>query len=414
MKTDRDFFKFLLQILNKLCIMSKKSYGGMVTMNYRMKILSVFMAMLMMLAVIPLSASAEEKTLQFGEDGKFTIMMFADIQDDQDVEETTIALMNDSLDKYKPDLVIYLGDNTVAKGYDNQKKAIEVITEPCVSRDVPYAIVFGNHDQEQGVTKEKLLEIYQSFGCLTTDADPAIYGCGSCNLPILSSDGTKTAFNLWLMDSGSRNPDKSVGGYDYVRKDQIEWYEKTAAALKAENGGETVPSINFQHIIVPEVYEAMYPPLPFKGLKDTTYKGTTYLPVPYFSAHKGMIFEPPCPPYVTDGQFDSWLKTGDVIATFHGHDHINYFTTNYQGIDINCVPSVGCNSYHNELVRGVGLLTIDENNPKDYSYELIHMFDMAVAEDSTILAAQGAKIKPFYYLVKAVYTLFDKIHILFS
>lgn len=374
------------------------------------------MAVIMIIAAVPFTASAapaESKALQFGEDGKFTIMMFADIQDDENVEETTIALMNDSLDKYKPDMVVYLGDNTVADGYDKQLSAIKTITEPCVTRGVPYAIVFGNHDQEQGVEKEDLLKMYQSFGCLTYDADPNIYGCGNCNLPILSSDGSKTAFNLWLIDSGSRNPDKEVGGYDYVRKDQIAWYESTAAALKAQNGGVTVPSVLFQHIVVPEVYKAMYPVFPIKVGSYSTYDGKTYIPIPSFSSHTGMTLEPPCPPYVTEGQFESWVKTGDIIASFHGHDHINYYTTSYEGIDINCVPSVGCNAYSNELVRGVGLLTLDENDTDSYKYELINMFDMALSENSTILNADGAKSKAYYTFIKIINKFFMAIHNVF-
>lgn len=385
-------------------------------MKITKKIACCLMAIIMILAAVPFVASAEsaaDKTLKFGDDGKFTIMMFADIQDDENVEASTIALMNDSLDAYKPDLVVYLGDNTVAKGYDNQFSAIKAITEPCVTRGVPYAIVFGNHDQEQGVDKEDLLKMYQSFDCLTYSDDPEIYGVGNCNLPILSSDGSKIAFNLWLMDSGSRNRDTEEGGYDFVREDQIAWYEAKAAQLKEQNGGVAVPSILFQHIVVPEVYKAMYPAFPLTVGDYSTYDGTTYVPIPRFSLHKGFILEPPCPPYVTLGQFDSWVKTGDILASFHGHDHINYYTTNYQGIDINCVPSVGCNSYSNDLVRGVGLVTLDENNTDSYEYELIHIFDMVQAENNTILAAEGAKSKIHYAFMRIVYNVLDSIHNLF-
>lgn len=378
------------------------------------KLLCVLMAALMFSFVLPFAAWAEgDSGLQFNEDGKFTIMMFADIQDDENVEETTLQLMNEALDKYQPDLVVYMGDNTVAKGYDAQHQAIEAITKPCVDRNVPYAIVFGNHDQEQGVDKEDLLAMYQEFGCLTYDAAPEIYGVGTCNLPILSSDGTRTAFNLWLTDSGSRNEDKNVGGYDYVHKDQVEWYKAKAEELKEANGGEYVPSMNFQHIVVPEVYEAMYPKFLFTVGETYTIKGTTYIPVPGFSLHTGFILEPPCPPYVTEGQFDAWVETGDVIASFFGHDHINSYTVGYKGIDLTCVPTVGCNSYSNELNRGVGLLTLDENNPENYEYQLINMFDMALAEGSRIPNVNGGHSKLYYMLMKFFFEMFTYLHNLF-
>lgn len=379
------------------------------------KTLCVMLAVVMAAFVLPMLASAEEDApaLKFGDDGKFKIMLFADVQDDENVEETTLQLMNEALDKYTPDLVVYLGDNTVAKGYDNQFSAIRTITEPCVSRGIPYEIVFGNHDQEQGVEKEDLLAMYRECGCLTYDAVPDMYGCGTCNLPILSSDGTKTAFNLWFIDSGSKNTDEGASGYDYVHPDQIEWYRQTASQLKEANGGETVPAINFQHIVIPEVYEAMYSSLPLTVGTKMTYKGVTYLPIPKFSTHTGFIFEPPCPPYVADGQYDAWKETGDVIASFFGHDHTNSYTVDIGGIDITSVPTVGCNSYSSDLNRGVGLITLDESDTSSYEYELINMYDMALEEGSQITNVDGGKSKAYYKMIRLFSNFLELIHSFF-
>lgn len=374
------------------------------------KLMSIVLSCMLVMFVVPMFASAEGNTvLQFNENGKFTIMMFADIQDDENVEETTLQLMNEALDKYDPDLVVYLGDNTVASGYDNQYAAIKIITEPCVSRNIPYSIVFGNHDQEQGVEKEDLLAMYQSCGCLTYDAAPEIFGCGSCNLPVMSSDGTRMAYNLWFIDSNSRNADKEVGGYDYVHEDQVEWYKNTAEAIKAANGGVAVPAINFQHIVVPEVYEALrFPKLPV-SVKGSTYdvKGKTYLPIPNPSTYSGLMCEHPCPPNVADGQLDAWLEEGDVVASFFGHDHTNSFTTYSNGIALTTVPTAGCNSYSSDLNRGVGLLTLDENG--GYTYELVKMYDMALAEGSNIKNVDGGKNTVYYRFIKLFSELLEKI-----
>lgn len=375
------------------------------------KALAIVMAALMAAVILPVFASAAASpVLKFGDDGKFEIMIFSDSQDDENLEETTTQLMIEALDAYQPDLVVYLGDNTVANGYENQYKAIEAIVTPCVERDVPYAIVFGNHDQEQGVEKEVLLSVYQQFGCLTYDADPEMYGCGNCNLPILSSNGTKIAFNLWFIDSGSSNFEEGSSGYDYVRESQIEWYKETAAKLALLNGGETVPAINFQHIVPVETYDALgMVQLPI-GIKDWTYGGQAYLPIPSFSSHTGFVFEPPCPSYTNGGQVDAWLETGDIIASFHGHDHTNTFTTNYEGIDITTVPTVGCNSYSTDITRGVGLITLNEEDLSTYEYEVLNIFDFALAEGSKILDCEGANSKIGYTFMKLINELLTKIH----
>ena len=375
------------------------------------KTLCSLLAILMIILSLPVFVSAEGETqLQFNDDGKFRIMIFADTQDVSPVKETTLQMMNECLDKYTPDLVIYLGDQTVATGDEEEYKAIKEIVAPCVEKDVPYAIVFGNHDGERETSKEKLLSFYQEFGCLTTDTDPDMYGCGNCNLPILSSDGKKTAFNLWLFDSGSTNPDKEVGGYDYVRQDQIDWYKTTAGELKKANGGKVVPSILFQHIIMPEAYEAIYPRLPFNMGKDYTIDGTTYFPVPFFNRHRGVILEPCSPPFVNGGQWDSIVATGDVIATFHGHDHVNDFTATHEGIDIVNVPTVGCQAYSDAISRGAGLITLDENDLSTYEYEMIYFFNMALEEDSDILSKDGARSESYYKFIRFFRKFLDGVH----
>lgn len=339
--------------------------------------------------------------LKFNENGEFRIMCFADSQDDENLEETTTAIMREAIKKYKPDLVIFLGDNTVAKGYDNQKTAIEAVTLPCRESSTPYAIVFGNHDEEQGVSKEDLLEIYRNLGCLTFDAVPEMYGCGTCNLPILSSDGTKTVFNIWLTDSGSYNTDSDQWGYDYIHPDQIEWYKATAEALKAANGGKAVPSMNFQHIVIPEIYDELFLEVPFRSDALTyNYNGKSYFKLPVFHRLHGYWLEECCPPKDYDGQLDAWVEEGDVIAAFHGHDHDNSYETNIKGVDIINVPTVGCSAYSKAVTRGCGLITLNEKNPAKYKYELVHMYDLALEKDSVISEVQGGESRAYYATVK--------------
>lgn len=378
-------------------------------MKFTKKIIAVIMAVLMVSCVLSVFASAEaDTTLQFGEDGKFKIMMFADSQDDEELEETTVQLMKEALATYKPDLVVFMGDNSVAPG-EKQADAIAAIVAPVVEAGVPFTVVFGNHDQEQGVPNEYLLAEYQKYpGCLAVDVDPDLYGCGNHNLTILSSDGSKVAFNLWMIDSGTSTAETE--GYDYVREDQINWYKSTAAALAAANGGEVVPAMSFQHIIVPEVYDALgMPKIPF-GLAEWTFEGQSYLPIPNFGSFTGYLFEPPCPSHYNGGQFDAWVETGDVMATFYGHDHINDFTTSWKGIDITTVPTVGCNSYSNDINRGVGLITLDESDLSTYEYEALRMYDFALAEGSEILDCDGALSKFSYQFYKLLDGFLAKLH----
>ena len=53
--------------------------------------------------------------LKFRPNGKFRIMQIADIQDTQITSKDTIELIEAALDKDKPDLVVFTGDQI--KGY---------------------------------------------------------------------------------------------------------------------------------------------------------------------------------------------------------------------------------------------------------------------------------------------------------
>ena len=381
-------------------------------MKLTKKILAVLMAALMVSFILPVFASADNSVLKFNEDGKFTIMMFADSQDDEALEETTVQLMKEALAAYTPDLVVFMGDNTVAAG-EKQAEAVAAVVAPVVEAGVPFTVVFGNHDQEQGVSNEYLLNEFQKYdGCLAYDAVPSLYGCGNHNLPIFASNGIGIAFNLWFVDSGTST--EEAGGYDYVREDQINWYKDTAKTLSLLNGGKVVPAMSFQHIIVPEVYDALGMIKIPVGIGEWTFDGQAYLPIPNFGAYTGYLFEPPCPSHINGGQFDAWVETGDVIATFYGHDHINDFTTSYQGIDITTVPTVGCNSYSNDINRGVGLITLDESDLSTYEYEALRMYDFALAEGSQILDCEGALSKLSYQFNKFMDQFLAKLHALVS
>ena len=380
-------------------------------MNRFRKLTALALSLLLLFSVAPSAfagtAGDGDARLRFREDGTFQIMLFADPQDDENLEETTTALMCEALDKYQPDLVVYLGDNTVADGYENQRKAVEAVTKPVVDRGIPYTLVFGNHDEEHDVSKEELLEMYRSLGnCLTYDAVPALSGCGTCNHPIYSSDGAKVAFNLWMIDSGMYYADRAVSYYDIVHEDQLAWYKETAAALAAENGGKPVPAMDFQHIVIPEIYDKLYVEMPAAMGKLTQERnGKVYSALPVFSRLNGYWLEVPCPPDIYDGQLDAWLEVGDVIAEFHGHDHNNSYQVNVEGVDVINVPSCGCNSYSVDVSRGCGLITLHENDPENYDYQLIRMYDLALDKNSVIPTVDGGKSRPYYAMIKVVDTL---------
>ena len=340
------------------------------------KILSLILSMLMLMTCFSVSASAkkgDENILKFNKDGKFTILNISDIQDGYPLNPLARDYIEKTLDKVNPDLVVLTGDNI--SGYDipekeDAEKAIREYMDIFQAKNIKVAAVFGNHDDEETkATKEFQLSVYESYDCYVGEKGFCIKDrVGTYNLPVMKSDGSGYGFNLWLTDSGTYNTENEYGGYAAVYKEQIEWYKETAGKLKEENGGKAVPSINFQHIIVPEIWDALKQTRLLWFGRVIRGKNPLNDKVKFYTlpdGAKGDLHEYPCPPYFNNGQYDAMLETGDVLATVSGHDHENTFEIDYKGIRIINTPTIGFHSY-NDVNVGSRVFVIDENDPENF------------------------------------------------
>jgi predicted phosphodiesterase len=344
------------------------------------KIVSVVLVMMLVLVpVIPVASALtppESAHLSFGADGKFTIMQFADIQDGPGLLTPTANFIKRALSDVKPDLVILTGDNIMGALNPTQeaaKGAICKVMDIFQAAGVKVAAVFGNHDDESTkATKEFQMSVYMSYNCFVGyDEGGDIYGVGNYNIPIYSStDPAKTAYNLWLFDSGTY--DSVNGGYDYVHQSQIDWYVHKSNELKAANGGVPVKSMIFQHIVVPEVYET-FTEVPYGTPGAVAKYGKYYVLNPALT-RAGVLGEAACPPHFNGGQFAAVKAQGDVAAMFFGHDHVNSYEVNCKGIDLVCTPTAGMASY-GDSTRGARVITIDENNTSSYETHIVAYTD---------------------------------------
>ena len=170
--------------------------------------------------------------------------------------------------------------------------------------------------------------------------------------------------------------DEVNNGYDHVHEDQIEWYVNKSNQLKAQNGGNVVPSMAFQHIIVNEIYDALVET--DKPGDNVIQSGDKLLTLP--EGVEGFLRENPCPGTVDSQQFEKMVEQGDVKAMFFGHDHVNVFEINYQGIDIVNTPTSGFGSYGDEN-RGVRVITLNENDTSTYETRMINYYEKFATDE---------------------------------
>ncbi len=358
-------------------------------------ILSLILAFGML---IPASAASDADTkLQFNEDGEFRIMQIADIQDGTILTPATKKFLKEVVIEAEPDLIVLTGDNISAGAATMLVPAIDkLLVKTAINNymavfeeiGVPVAIVFGNHDAEEYITKEEQMEMYMEYDCcVAIDEGEALYGCGTYNVPIYSADDAdKVAYNLWMIDSNMY--DDVNGGYDYVHQDQLDWYVKTSNELKAQNGGKAVPSMMFQHIIVNEIYDVIIE-IPenkkdqFEYVENEEDDGTKkYFAIKPEVLRTGELNEMPCPGTVDGEQFETVVAQGDVVAMFFGHDHKNSFEVEYKGVDLVNTPGAGFGSY-GDHGRGVRIIDIKEGTT-EYKTSIIKYLDFYADDDSML------------------------------
>lgn len=363
------------------------------------KIIALALSLVTVFCMLSFGTSATSEPVQnvplrFNEDGSFKIMQIADIQDIFIFRPLTRMFINDLLDKENPDLVVLTGDNIspgagfmkwmVKKSIDNFMKIFE-------EKQVPVAIVYGNHDFENKMTKEEQWEVYKNYSCFIGVAESEeLSGYGTYYLPVLGSKDEEQKFTLWMFDSQEYNNENDLGGYGCVQKDQIEWYIKTEQALTEANDGKKIPSFAFQHIIIPEVFEVL------SKISETdaeTGKVTELKNVePYLEGHtfeeSGITYGFPekyadedtflsetcCPPKYSNGQADALIEYGNVLGIAVGHDHKNSFVIPYKSLDIVQTPTASFGSYgdHN---RGARIITLNEENLDEYETDVIFFRD---------------------------------------
>ena len=279
-----------------------------------------------------LSINAQESVLKFNENGKFKIVQFTDthiIAGDKRCD-AAMERMAEVLEAEKPDFVIYTGD--LIFGRPAKESLLQAI-EPVVSRGIPFGVTWGNHDDEEGLSRQELFDLIKDIPNNFTDTVEGITGVTNYTLPIRSSNGKKDAFVLYILDSNAYSKMAEVDGYAWVAYDQIAWYKEQSKAYTTANNGNPLPAIAFFHIPVPEFHEAVAD------------EGAFML---------GVRKEKACSPQINSGLALAMLEARDVMAISVGHDHVNDYIVNWREIMLCYGRYTGGSTVYNDVHGGNG------------------------------------------------------------
>lgn len=280
---------------------------------------------------------AQPGPLRFSDDGKFKIVQFTDAHvrsDKPDEMSKTVDRLKWIIAEESPDMVIFTGD--VVSGRP-AVKAWRAILAPVAERNIPFVVVYGNHDKEQDLKESQMAQLITGYpNSLNTMSEGRL---DDLAVEVASHDGDATAAVLYCLDSNDYSTVKGVKGYGWITFDQIGWYRDSSRAFTESNGGEPLPSYAFFHIALPEYAEA-------------------YAADP--KSARGIRREEECGPKINTGMFAAMKECGDVAAVFVGHDHDNDYIVPHYGIALVYGHYSGDNTVYNHLWHGVRVIELSE------------------------------------------------------
>ncbi|KAK6080495.1 phosphatase DCR2 [Seiridium cupressi] len=228
---------------------------------------------------------------------------------ESEADPLTVKFIGEIMDAEEPDLVVLTGDQ-VHHGIPDSQSAILKVVAPISERAIPYAAVFGNHDDEgeYALSRAEQMSLLQDLPLSLCRPGPdQVDGVGNYYIQVVEDSPAETPLlTLYLLDSHGEIPSRVKNpDYEPIKPSQIDWFTNTSKTLRrarAENpnGSHHHLSLAFMHIPLPEYAE-----------DDVVIRG-------------GRRREPTEGPSFNSHFYDALAKE-DVVALGCGHDHVNDF-----------------------------------------------------------------------------------------
>lgn len=245
----------------------------------------------------------------------FKVLNLTDSQlHDGDDFESFKHIVDTLIQKENPDMITLLGDiinDDQTYGVEvNARKTVELLD----SYDIPWAPIFGNHDNlEYEVSGSKktggvpfLMDLFSKCeNCLFIEGPEEVQGKSNYLVNVVDEDGDMVESFVFL--------DSFTNGLDDTN---VAFYEDCIEYATELNDGKVVPSVLFDHIPILEYKNAFNFALDNECRTLTGNSGSQIL-----SAGTAKMFP----------KIKELASTSTVIC---GHDHESAFITDYQGIKL--------------------------------------------------------------------------------
>jgi len=292
----------------------------------------------------------------------------------------------------KIDLIELTGDQFMLANTYHVKTFVEYMETKAVEYGFKYAIIWGNHDRHGLYSPNWLADQYRKAEhCIYIEPEDNLYGRSNfvINLTDTGEVSGTTAWQIANLDSGasfSESPLAIGRNYDYIRKDQTQWWIK-----QNERAGDA-PTIAYYHI--PQQDNQAAWSLVKEG--GATFKNKFFKLEGFGDADK--------PDYASDF-ISKGREIGTLKAAFMGHAHNVDWTVDYDGVVIGLGVKTGPELYFAHIDPNSsnkdmtdGLASVNASLPADK--QINEKFDLIGASLVTIRDADSFDLEHLYYNVR--------------
>lgn len=280
-------------------------------------------------------------TLQFKED--FRILQLSDVHlGNKDNLEYHFDFMKKTIDDAHADLIVVTGDVFTFADKNTANKTFKWLD----SFNTPWTMVWGNHDEQCYFSIDWLTGRLNSLSksaeskCIFKDLqDDNVFGNSNFVINLTGSHG-EVVQQLMFIDS-NRYDFSKFKGYDAIHANQVDWYTSMTNYTKGSNT-EYVPSLAFFHIPFIE-FETAYNVAKAGTNPEVTFVGDV--------VKNDINTEGVACPKTDNGIFEA-MKTHGTKGCFVGHDHVNTYCVNDQGVYLCYGIKATTRVYYDEELMG--------------------------------------------------------------
>ena len=307
-------------------------------------------------------------TLKKSRDKDFVILNLTDTHfGDYDYRRFTalgvIFTAKQLVHRIKPDLITVSGDIVCT---DSTVYSVKRFTDMMESFGVPWAPVFGNHDDEGNCDLNYLADVMRKGPHCILRKGPASMGVGNYVIGITEEDGSggeKLVEALVMMDSH----------HTACNEEQVEWFAWAAQGINALSGGRAeittmlhIPLAQYQYGCDEK----------WDSAKRAWKSG---------SGAVGTYGEKVCCARDADGNpLDNGLFAQIKIAggkyVFCGHEHLNNFTFVYDGVRLAYMMKIGIASGSSPKLNGGTKIVVGSGGIRRFSDESLFRTVLSVED----------------------------------